>query len=143
MRGKKPNSLTILKNVRPGGGRARHVHALTPLLAAPERLTAEEREVFENIRENAPHGLLGQIDTFLLEALAVHTVLHRRCVREVDTLVFESHSTRRAHPLIAAADAQVKALIALSESLGLTAPVRQRLKLPQAVSDDWADVGGA
>ena len=80
MRGRKPSDLTILKGVRPGGNRRKHVHTLEPMLSAPEHLSVEEKEVFELVRQNAPHGLLAQIDRFMLEAFAQHTVLHRRAL---------------------------------------------------------------
>jgi P27 family predicted phage terminase small subunit len=145
MRGRKPEGLAILKNVRPGGGRTKHVHTLTPMLAAPDHLDAEEKAVFETIRENSPAGLLAQIDRFLLEAFAQHVILHRRALRELNELTFDTETTKRAHPLVAIANDQVKILLAASEALGLTAPARQRLKLPNvdpAAWAEWDDVPG-
>jgi len=113
---------------------------MTPMLEAPEHLNLEEREVFETIRENAPPGLLAQIDRFLLEAFAQHVALHRRAVRELDALTFDSESTKRAHPLVGIANGQVKLLIAASETLGLSATARQRIKLREANSGDWDDI---
>jgi phage terminase small subunit len=143
MQGRKPNDLTVLKRVRPGGGRLKHSHVLQPMLGAPEHLDVEEKEVFESIRLSAPSGLLAQIDRFLVEAFAQHTVLHRRALREMDALTFESESTRRAHPLVAIANVQAKILLSLSEALGLTATGRQRIKLPNLPSDDWSTIGPA
>src|SRR5262252_5567124 len=130
MRGRKLSPLTILKGTRPGGGRIKHVHALTPMLPAPEYLSAEEKEVFETIREHAPHGLLGQIDRDLLAIFSAHVMLHRRAIHDLTELTFASRSTKKVHPLVAMANGQAAILLRLSESLGLTATVRQRIKLP-------------
>src|SRR5215471_11481437 len=130
MQGRKPSAWTILKGTRPGGGRSKHVQQMAPILEAPAYLNGEEREIFETIRENAPHGLLTQIDSFLLEAFARHVGLHRRAFRELDALTFDSESTKRAHPLVAIANSQAIILLKLSGVLGLTATARQRIKLP-------------
>src|SRR5262245_18236503 len=140
MRGRKPDDLTILRNVRPGGGRLKHIHALQSLLATPAHLAAEAREVFELVRDNAPRGLFAQIDRFLLEVFAEHVVLHRRAVRELDTLVFESESTRRVQPLVLVDDSEAKILLQLSEALGVTIAARQRIKLPETSNDDWSTI---
>jgi P27 family predicted phage terminase small subunit len=141
MLGRKPEALTILKGARPGGGRTKHIHPMKPLLQAPEHLDAEEKAVFEAVRTNAPAGMLAEVDRFLLEVFSRHVVLHRRCVRELDALIFDTETTKRAHPLLAAAAGQAKILLSLAESLGLTAAARQRIKLPEVDLGSWADIG--
>jgi P27 family predicted phage terminase small subunit len=143
MRGRKPDKLSVLRGARPGGGRQKHVHALEPLCAAPAHLAGEPREIFELVRTCAPPGLLSQVDRFLLEVLCQHVTLHRRAIRELEKLelTFEHESKLRAHPLVAIAGQQSRIVATLCQELGLSAPSRQRLRLPEPdAGAHWADI---
>jgi phage terminase small subunit len=143
MQGRKPSALAVLSNSHPGGGRKKHVHRLPPLTGPREHLNPEEREVFELVRTNSPHGLLAEIDKPLVEVFARHVVLHRRAFGELEALTFDSESSKRPHPLVGIANDQVKLLLTMAEALGLTASARQRIRLPEANLTEWDDVVGA
>ncbi len=140
MRRKSNPSLTVFKNVRPGGNRARHAHTLAPMLAAPAHLSAEAKQVYEGVRTIIPSGLLSEIDSTMLAVFATHTVIHRRAMRELAALTVTTKSTVRPHPLVAIADGQAKLLIALADSLCLSPGTRQKIRLPDPVDDAWANV---
>lgn len=146
MRGRKPQpALTGLTKVRPGGGRQRHVHVMSPLLDPGAELAGPERKLFQEIAQNAVYGLLTVIDKPMLTVFVQHFVLHQRALADLRTLpelTVKTRTTTRAHPLESIVNEQAKLLVLLAESLGLSATARQRIKLPQppAPGSNWADL---
>jgi phage terminase small subunit len=142
MRGRKPSNLSVLSGSHPPGGRKRHFHHLEPLGAPPAHLTAEQKKVFEAVRDSAPRGLLGAIDAFVLEVLAVHVSIHRRAVNELSEFTVATKTTERVHPLTDIVSSQATIIVRLAECLCLTPATRARVKLPEPGAG-WGDVTSA
>jgi P27 family predicted phage terminase small subunit len=106
-------------------------------MPAPEYMTREQKDLWDEQVANAPPGLLRNVDTSILEAWVIAKDTFRRAAQEsaTSTITAETHNGYpMLNPCHIAMKQQAELMMKAARLLGFTPTSRATIKLPKAAA---------
>lgn len=131
---KKPTLLKALAN-NPGGRPLNKNEPIPEKLAkaAPSWFNQQQKDLWNGVMENAPHGLITSLDENLLAIWCVACQLHREATENVSKngIIIESpkQKTPMQNPYLCVINRQSEIMMRAAGELGFTPVARSRISL--------------
>ena len=146
MRGRKPKptDMKVLQGTfRKDRSDEREPKPAGRLRDAPDHLTAEQKEIWNDAIQNAPSGLLKPLDWSVFEVWVVASHTHRVAAEKVQTMgqIVKSPSGYPiVNPFLSSMNKQAAIMIKAASELGFSPTARSRIVIAEEViqDDPWA-----